>query len=375
MHTDIDLAFDITPTPRILQAGTLFDVPPTDRVTRHWSVDLPLDDREWQVGLIVGPSGAGKSSVARQCFGEPREFEWHNDRCVLDDFPEDMSIRTVVDLLTAVGFGSPPAWMRPFSTLSTGEQFRVTCARHLAEVPPEETVIIDEFSSVVDRQVAQIASHTLAKTVRREGRKLIAVTCHYDVVDWLQPDWIYQPHAEQFSWRSVQPRPTVVADIHQVDKAAWKLFAPFHYMSASHMSASSSYGLFIEGECVAFVSYRQFVHNRLKNVKMGHRLVVLPDWQGLGLGMILANWCGQHLYEKNWRFRIVTAHPAMTAALNRSPRWRTVFKGKPSLRSKTASRTLAKAQTSVRRFATHSFEYSAPVPIPTLTAVDEVAAF
>jgi ABC-type ATPase with predicted acetyltransferase domain len=63
-------------------------------------------------------------------------------------------------------------------------------ARALSE--DTDMVVIDEFTSVVDRQVAQVASHTVQKAVRRTpGRQFVAVTCHYDVTDWLQPDWVY----------------------------------------------------------------------------------------------------------------------------------------------------------------------------------------
>jgi ABC-type ATPase with predicted acetyltransferase domain len=35
---------------------------------------------------------------------------------------------------------------------------------------------VDEFTSVVDRQVAKVASHTVQKAVRRQSRQLVAVT-------------------------------------------------------------------------------------------------------------------------------------------------------------------------------------------------------
>jgi ABC-type ATPase with predicted acetyltransferase domain len=47
--------------------------------------------------------------------------------------------------------------------------------------------VVDEFTSVVDRQVAQIGSHAVPKLVRREERKPMVATCHYDVLDSLQP--------------------------------------------------------------------------------------------------------------------------------------------------------------------------------------------
>jgi hypothetical protein len=365
MRQDVTVTTAVTSTPRILQAGAMFDVPPLERAARTWAVDLPIDERDWSVGLIVGPSGAGKSSVAAACFGVQPEPSWHQDRSVLDDFPAGMGVRSIVNALTAVGFGSPPAWMRPYATLSTGEQFRVNCARRLAEATEGSIVVIDEYTSVVDRQVAQVASHSLAKAVRRNGQKLVAVTCHYDVVDWLQPDWIYQPHVEDFAWRSVQPRPSVDVGIYPVDKTAWRVFSPHHYLSAAHSRSATAFGMFVGDECVAFHSYRHFVHPHMRNTKQGHRLVVLPDWQGLGLSLRFAEWMGQHLYEQGSRYRIVTAHPAVVRSLSRSPRW---VNNNPSMRLRanvSSAPDLRRFQADTRRLNTHSFEY---VPPKTLTA-------
>lgn len=64
-----------------------------------------------------------------------------------------MGIKDIVGLLSSVGFSSPPSWVRPFRVLSTGEQFRVTMARTLAEMP--DLAVVDEFTSVVDRTVAR----------------------------------------------------------------------------------------------------------------------------------------------------------------------------------------------------------------------------
>lgn len=190
MKRDIEVFTEINVTPRVLQVSGMFDVPASGRVTAQWSVDLPIEDREWNVGLIVGPSGSGKSVMARTLFPEAtRAVHSWDDRALVDCFPAGMGIKDVVGLLTSVGLGSPPAWIRPYRTLSTGEAFRASVARTLAQA--EGVCVVDEFTSTVDRQVAKIASHAIQKTVRRRGQQLIAVTCHYDVIDWLQPDWIY----------------------------------------------------------------------------------------------------------------------------------------------------------------------------------------
>src|SRR5207247_1429153 len=106
-----------------------------------------------------------------------------------------------------VGFSSPPAWLRPFHVLSTGEQFRASLARLLAYAP--ELVVMDEYTSVVDRTVAQIGSADLAKTVRSRGQRFVAVTCHEDVEAWLQPDWVYRAATTTFAWRCLQRRPAI----------------------------------------------------------------------------------------------------------------------------------------------------------------------
>ena len=35
---------------------------------------------------------------------------------------------------------------------------------------------------------AKIAAFAISKSIRRSNKQFIAVTCHYDVEDWLEPD-------------------------------------------------------------------------------------------------------------------------------------------------------------------------------------------
>src|SRR5262249_48965391 len=134
----------------------------------------------------------------------------------------------------AVGFALPPAWLRPFHVLSTGQQFRATLARLLAEAlsqPQRPLIVCDEFASVVDRTVAQVGSAALARTVRKHELQFVAVTCHDDVEAWLQPDWVYRPAEDTFTWRCLQRRPQIVLDVVRCRASAWPLFAPHHYLS------------------------------------------------------------------------------------------------------------------------------------------------
>src|SRR5690606_7324121 len=111
----------------------------------------------------------------------------------------------LVQLFTSVGFGSPPAWVRPHYTLSGGEQFRCEVVRAIARAETNHLplVVIDEFTSTLDRHAACAASMALAKGVRsgRIAPRLMAVTCHDDIAEWLTPDWVCELPTGECHWR------------------------------------------------------------------------------------------------------------------------------------------------------------------------------
>ncbi|MGW4639571.1 GNAT family N-acetyltransferase [Sphaerisporangium sp. NPDC004334] len=364
MRADIVVSSPVQRSGRVLQLQGMFDVPLEEKLTTSWSLDVPVEDRPWNVGLVVGPSGAGKSTIARHLWPDAivADQQWSGGALV-DDFPPGMRIKDIVGLLTAVGLSSPPAWMRPYGTLSNGESFRASMARALAD--SDGLVVVDEFTSVVDRQVAKVASHAVQKAVRRGGRQFVAVTCHYDVLDWLQPDWVLDAAASTFQWRSVQPRPRLRLAIHEADRSVWPVFRRHHYLSSSIHRGARCFVAYVDGALAGFVAYRHFPHPRTKNLKFEHRLVVLPDYQGLGIGGRLSEWVGQHLYQRGYRYRSVSSHPSLLAYRSRSPRWRLNSAGDKSLRT-TSTHVHMHAQTlDPRRLGTTSFEYVPPASGPT----------
>lgn len=363
MRAHVEVSSHIHKSARVLQMAGMFDIPIEDKTSNTWDADLPIEDKPWNVGLIVGPSGAGKTTLARHIWPDQlaAAYDWSADRALLDDFPTEMGIRDIVGLLTSVGLGSPPAWMRPHQTLSNGEAFRASIARALAET--DGVVVVDEFTSVVDRQVAKVASHTVQKTVRRQGRQFVAVTCHYDVTDWLQPDWVYDVAAGSFAWRSVQTHPTLGLRVHKVDRSVWPVFRRHHYLSSELSRSAHCFGGFIGDELVAFSAYMHFPHATARNIKMDHRSVVLPDYQGLGISGRMSEFIGQHLYEQGYRYRRVVAHPAVIAYCSRSPRWRETSKSRPKLNAgKSLRGSLKKRYNDPRRLLTRGFEYVPPRP-------------
>src|SRR5438128_12400282 len=117
MKTTITVESPVVESARVAQVRGLFDLPAEKTSRLTWEVDLPLDERPWAVGLVTGPSGCGKSTVARRLWPEQmnRALDWPADRAVVDAFPDTLPVKDVTALLSAVGFSSPPAWLRPYA--------------------------------------------------------------------------------------------------------------------------------------------------------------------------------------------------------------------------------------------------------------------
>ena len=195
--------------------------------------------------------------------------------------------------------------------------------------PAGERIVFDEFTSVVDRTVAQIGSAALAKTVRQRGQQFVAVTCHEDVEDWLQPDWIYRPAENLFTWRRLRRRPALALDIVRVAPSAWPLFAPHHYLSDRAGRSAVCFLASWHERPVAFSAWLPFVGSGPKT-RREHRTVTLPDYQGVGIGNALSDFVASLWAGLGYRAISTTTHPAMIRARLRSPNWQ--MHRKPELR-------------------------------------------
>ena len=154
--------------------------------------DIAVDDLDWSIGVVVGPSGSGKTSIGKQMFGGGKIYEpqgWDKDKPIIDCIAPQGDFNDVTAALSAVGLGSVPAWLRPYHVLSNGEKFRADLAKIVCEAP--ESVIVDEFTSVVDRQIAKFGALAFQKSWRRTGGKCVLLSCHYDILDWVEPDWVF----------------------------------------------------------------------------------------------------------------------------------------------------------------------------------------
>jgi energy-coupling factor transporter ATP-binding protein EcfA2 len=226
--------------------------------------------------------------------------------------------------LGAVGLNTIPSWARPFHVLSNGEQFRATIARHFLE-DERDPIVIDEFTSVVDRQVAQIASHAVQKFIRRNNKRFVAVTCHYDIIEWLQPDWVLDMATGRVERPERRRRPPIEVTLARVPHSLWKTFAPYHYMSAELHRSAQCYAGFVHDRPVVFgaILPRPIPSGRDKGKALHglSRLVTLPDYQGLGLAFALTDALGGMFANRGERMNCYPAHPALIASFARNDKW------------------------------------------------------
>lgn len=307
---------------RTARVQSLFNVEDGGRFS--CSAELPIEDLDWSVGLVVGPSGSGKTSIGHRMFGNAAVLnnDWPSDRAIIDVIGAGRSFDEATSALVSVGLGSVPAWLRPYKVLSNGEQFRADLARTICDQPA--TVVIDEFTSVVDRQIARVGAASFAKAWRRTGGKAVALSCHHDIIPWLQPDWVFDTATGEFTGRYLQRRPAIELTIEQTDWRWWPRFEPHHYLKLPHMIASDCYVGFVDGEPVAHVGFSTrpgMIEARAA------RFVVMPDWQGIGIGLgflnaVCAEWRrGNNRYGKPMPTLIGTSHPGLTRALRNHPLW------------------------------------------------------
>jgi ABC-type lipoprotein export system ATPase subunit/GNAT superfamily N-acetyltransferase len=293
----------------------------SENIIENFKGDINIPDN-WQIGLIVGKSGTGKTTIAKQLFQNAyiTSYEYLAET-ILDDMPKECSLEQITNAFNSVGFSSPPSWLKSYSVLSNGEKMRVDLARAILD--EQNLFVFDEFTSVVDRNVAQIGSFAMQKAIRKTNKQFIAVTCHYDVEDWLLPDWVFDTDSMTFRLNDGQKknRPDIKFEIFKTtDKSIWKMFAKHHYLSHNHNNAAQVYLAFINNQLAGFISILH-LPNRDKTIKKVHRLVILPDYQGLSIGVKLLNEIGKIYKKDGWRFTIVTSSPSLMFSLKRQVNW------------------------------------------------------
>lgn len=332
----------------------------SNEIIEHFegNIDLP---NKWKIGLIIGKSGSGKTTIAKQLFNNFYVTKFsYKSKSILDDMPKNSTVNEITNAFNSVGFSSPPSWLKPYSVLSNGQKMRVDLARAMLE--EKKMFVFDEFTSVVDRNVAKIGSFAIQKAIRKSNKKFIAVSCHKDIEEWLLPDWVFNTDTMTFHLFEGQKknRPKINFKIYETEnKSIWKMFAKHHYLSHTHNNAAKVFIATINNELAGFLSVLHFPHPKTKNIRKVHRLVILPDYQGAGFGIKFLEEIGKIYKEKKYRYTITTSAPSLIYALKKSNNWvcNRFGRNKKQFRKQSKNKTFIIGEISSSNRITAAFEY------------------
>lgn len=316
MTAQTELRVSVRPDSMTETVSRLFDYDFSGDIVTH----IPDFEAPWNfcIGLIVGPSGSGKSTLLKR-FGVAAQESWAADRAIVSHFGDD-----AFDRLCGAGLNSIPSWLKPYHVLSTGERFRADLARGL-----KPGAVVDEFTSTVDRVTAKSCARAASRFIRKRGfRQVVFASCHYDIAEWLEPDWVFDTQTGVFDAGGRWERPGIKLDVFPCTASAWPVFAAHHYLSASLNPSARCWLAVWEGRLVGFASALPFPNGNFKNGWREHRTVVLPDYQGLGIGVRLSDVVGQIFVDAGCRYFSKTVHPRMGAYREESPLWRATSKNR-----------------------------------------------
>lgn len=320
------LSSPVSNTFRCQKAANSLDIDTAKKSIHEFQVTADLET-PYNLGLIVGASGSGKTTLAKHVFGENCfDFELEREQPIIDQFPDSYSYEECAESLIGIGLTSVPCWIRPFKTLSNGQQARAIAALQMSR---QDTFVVDEWTSVVDRTVAKAMSNCLQKHARKHDKRVVVLSCHYDVIEWLNPDWVIDCNKQQYIdrrllRRSFERTEQLTFDIREIDSSSWKYFSKYHYLSDSLPAGLRYYfGLFHGDEQIGFQCYANYVpKKRGKKIKMhSNRVVIHPDYVGLGLGLKFVNATASHMAERGFEVWAKFSSVPMYKARLKCPQW------------------------------------------------------
>lgn len=335
----------------------LFDLDTEEKLSHRLNITADVES-DYQIGFIFGASGSGKTTLAKKIYGnfesELESIDYSKN--IISQMNQELTFDSCSKILNAIGLSSYPCWIKPLSSLSNRQRSRALIAYQFSF---KDFIVIDEFTSLVDRETAKAMSYSISKYIRNSNKKVIFISCHYDVIDWLNPCFIIDCNKQEYIdrrvlWQSFKREEKLKFDIKQCDRSEWKNFSKYHYLSSQQpVGHFYCFGLFLNKKQVGFCAFSNYVPKR-KNKKMilhSNRLVLLPEFQGLGIGLKFVDNCASYLKDKGYEIYAKFSSIPMYKARIKSSRWELISIKRDMIRKSALNN---KSRTMVK---TYSFKF------------------
>lgn len=303
-----------------------YDLSVEDVISTKIPFNLKIDTiSDWNIGLICGGSGSGKSTIMQR-LGDVKDVSFDNKKPIISNF-DNLEPSEVVELFCAVGLCSVPTWLKPYDVLSNGERYRAYIAKCIYESDGSDYILIDEYTSVVDRNVAKSMSNSLQKYIRKIGKRIILASCHYDIIEWICPDWIYDLNKGGVLERGdCLRRPKIELQMYRTTVDTWKMFKKHHYMTEEINKSATCFVFTWDNSVVGFVGVIPQPSGYFENAVRGTRTVVLPEFQGLGIGSKITEFVASIYKADGYRYFTKTVNPKLGIHRDNSHNWKQTSK-------------------------------------------------
>ena len=118
-----------------------------------------------------------------------------------------------------------------------------------------------------------------------------------------------------------KPRSKKEYAIKRCERGEWNKFKKYHYLNSELPKASQCYGVYDNDNIIAFMGVIHQPHGINKKIKRVSRIVVLPDYQGIGIGTRFLTEIAKIYKNKGYDFSIVTSAKNMIKSLYKNDKW------------------------------------------------------
>jgi len=155
---------------------------------------------------------------------------------------------------------------------------------------------------------------------------LYIASCHRDIVEWLDPDYVYDTDLcvleNRRSLLRLGRRPPITLTIRSTTPDYWRYFSKYHYLDTRMSRSVHCYVGLIGDKPVAFHAAIHSTNRDIHSYWRGHRTVVLPEFQGMGIGTAFSDAIAEIYVSRGFRYFSKTAHPSFGEHRQKSPLWR-----------------------------------------------------